>query len=104
MTVFMLIMCFILFCFCAGRCVHLSMESDELRTLCEMYQNRYEELAHLYYKSLLRPKSMQQMVMNTDVLDAVNYARMKAHPDNGGSAERFQRYNKLYNEIKRGCK
>lgn len=36
-----------------------------------------------------------------DVVDAVHYAMKKSHPDNGGNAEDFMRFNKIYEELSR---
>lgn len=32
-------------------------------------------------------------------LEAANFARKKAHPDNGGNVEDFQKYQKLYSDL-----
>lgn len=32
-------------------------------------------------------------------LEAVNFARKKAHPDNGGNVEDFQKYQELYSDL-----
>ncbi len=39
-----------------------------------------------------------------DTLDAVKYAMNKAHPDNGGDAEKFIKYKKCYDELRKGEK
>lgn len=38
---------------------------------------------------------------NQDVIEAVKFARNKAHPDNGGTNEEFIKFNKLYQELVR---
>lgn len=35
----------------------------------------------------------------SDVKDAVKYAMRKSHPDNGGSADDFRKFRKLYEEM-----
>lgn len=35
----------------------------------------------------------------SDVKDAVKYAMKKSHPDNGGSADDFRKFRKLYEEM-----
>lgn len=106
MTVFTLIMCFISLVLCVGRCVYLNMEYDSLRFYCEQYRIRYEKAMELYHNELLNNKykiQYKQTVTDIELLEAINYARMKAHPDNGGNADRFHRYNELYNKLKRSC-
>lgn len=38
--------------------------------------------------------------ISKDTLEAVKYAMNKAHPDNGGDAEKFMRYKKCYDELR----
>ena len=37
--------------------------------------------------------------VSQDVVDAVHYAMKKSHPDNGGNAEDFMRFKRVYEEV-----
>lgn len=39
-------------------------------------------------------------IPDKDILEAVKYAAIKSHPDNGGKSEEFQKFNKLYKQLK----
>lgn len=39
--------------------------------------------------------------VSQEVIDAVRYAMKKSHPDNGGNAEDFMRFKKVYEEVSR---
>ena len=47
--------------------------------------------------------NLNKNILNKDIMDALTYARKRSHPDNGGSKEDFDKYNKIYNDnIKKG--
>lgn len=49
-------------------------------------------------RDLYRTKEdMKRIIYST--LEAVNFARKKAHPDNGGNVEDFQKYQELYSDL-----
>lgn len=39
---------------------------------------------------------------NSQILEAIKYAMKKAHPDNGGNAEDFNKFRDLYSKLKKG--
>lgn len=39
---------------------------------------------------------------NPQILETVKYAMKKAHPDNGGNAEDFNKFRDLYSKLKKG--
>lgn len=39
-------------------------------------------------------------VVSNDIKEAVKFAMKKSHPDNGGSAEEFDKFRKLYERMK----
>ena len=47
-----------------------------------------------YFKQPNQPK------VTDDILDAVKYAVIKSHPDNGGNAEDFVKFQKCYQALK----
>lgn len=49
-------------------------------------------------KDLCRMRSDMKLILYSS-LEAVNFARKKAHPDNGGNVEDFQKYQKLYSVL-----
>lgn len=62
------------------------------------------------YQSVLlyqRNSASTNMKQNTtavdkDTIEAIKYARQKSHPDNGGNADDFQKFNELYNRYCKG--
>lgn len=55
-----------------------------------MYKNKYQTAMSLY--------STQEIPAGT--LDAVRYAVKKSHPDNGGKAEDFIKFNEILKQLK----
>lgn len=94
----------------ANICLSLVIQENKINlSLLEMYRNdykllkrRYDQVVQEYLK--LRYKAMEPYNRNTkvssDTLEAVKYAMNKAHPDNGGDAEKFMRYKKCYDELR----
>lgn len=67
----------------------LIMENMQLKSLIGEYRNVY---GNGYQNMMKIPK---------DTVDAVRYAMKHAHPDNGGNAEDFIRFQKCYEELTR---
>lgn len=70
--------------------VILCMEVERLRHLlnCQTHHDNYH--------------SKSNSKVSSEIIDAVKFAMIKAHPDNpGGSSERFIKYKKIYDEINR---
>lgn len=59
-------------------------------------QQAYDRLCQLYLKNI---KSTSRIVPS-NTLEAIRYAMKCAHPDNGGKAEDFIKYQKCYEELK----
>lgn len=70
----------------------LLMENMQLKSLIGAYRNAY---GNGYQGSYLAPQ------IPKDTIDAVRYAMKHAHPDNGGNAEDFIRFQKCYEELTR---
>lgn len=49
-------------------------------------------------RDLYRTRDDMKLILYSS-LEAVNFARKKAHPDNGGNVEDFQKYQKLYTDL-----
>ena len=69
-------------------------EREGLKSMVEL-QSRYIAI----YQAELR-KTENSNIVPREIQDAVKYAMVHSHPDNGGSAAEFDKYRKLYNKIK----
>ena len=70
------------------------IECEGLKSRVEL-QSRYIAI----YQAELR-KTENSNIVPREIQDAVKYAMVHSHPDNGGSAAEFDKYRKLYNRIK----
>lgn len=75
-----------------SRNAELLMENMQLKSLIGAYRNIYGNGYQGKYSTPQIPK---------DTIDAVRYAMKHAHPDNGGNAEDFVRFQKCYEELTR---
>ena len=78
-------------------------DNNVLRREYEIKHEQYIKLQSKYLTEARRHaqnRDLQREFMETEVLDAVNFARMKAIDD----AEKFRRYNLLFHKLSRGCK
>lgn len=66
----------------------LLLENMQLKSAIDLYRK-------LYGRTNNTPQ------ISKDTVDAVRYAMKHAHPDNGGSAEDFNRFRKCYEELAR---
>lgn len=64
----------------------LLLENMQLKSAIDLYRKLYG-----------RTSNARQI--SKDTVDAVRYAMKHAHPDNGGSAEDFDRFRKCYEEL-----
>lgn len=65
-----------------------------------MYKNQINML-QLRIDELLKMKSRGNSNIPTETIQVVKYAMKHAHPDNGGNAEDFIRFQKCYEELTR---
>lgn len=72
---------------------------DHRRTEELMFQ--YKSAAEFYKKKYLESKSTSNnsQDITRETLEAVKYARIKSHPDNGGTMEDFVKFNEFYNKL-----
>lgn len=75
-----------------NRNAELFMENMQLKSLVGAYRNTFGNGFHSTYSTPPIPK---------DAVDAVRYATKHAHPDNGGNAEDFIKFQKCYEELTR---
>lgn len=66
----------------------------------ESYKKRIESErdTKLYYWSMYN-KNKNKAIYSLEVLEAVRYAVIKSHPDNGGKAEDFIKFNKCLKKL-----
>lgn len=75
-----------------SRNAELLMENLQLKSLVSAYRNTFGNGFHSTYSA---------PTISEDTVDAVRYAMKHAHPDNGGNAEDFIRFQKCYEELTR---
>lgn len=75
-----------------SRNAELLMENMQLKSLIGAYRNVY---GNGYQGARSTPQ------IPKDTIEAVRYAMKHAHPDNGGNAEDFIRFQKCYKELAR---
>lgn len=63
---------------------------------------KYKIIAQEYLKKLNNLESNGVLGnMQTQILEAVKYAVIKSHPDNGGNTEDFIRFNECYKKLRK---
>lgn len=85
---------------CIGGNINLKMKIDELET-----QNRKMHLIYLavykeYTNLLMKPGNSKSTPIEPEIQEAIYYAMLKAHPDNGGKQEDFIKFRNLYERIR----
>lgn len=82
---------------CMSRNINLKMEVEELKIKNESQRLSYSSICQDYTKLLM--KSDTPKPTTPDIKEAVHYAMIKAHPDNGGKQEDFVKFRKLYERM-----
>lgn len=75
-----------------NRNTELFMENMQLKSLIGAYRNVYGNGYQDAHSTPQIPK---------DTIEAVRYAMKHAYPDNGGNAQDFMRFQKVYEELTR---
>lgn len=74
---------------------YLKRDIEDKEMTIELYNKKIVNLAmNINYMNSRKSNS------NPQVLETVKYAMKKAHPDNGGNAEDFNKFRDLYNSMK----
>lgn len=76
------------------------IEIDDHRRTEELmfqYKKEAERYEKKYINATIRPNVSN--VYNQEILEAVKYARIKSHPDNGGTMDDFVKFNECYNKL-----
>lgn len=82
---------------CISENINLKMEVEELKIKNETQRLSYFSIYQNYVKLLMKPGTLKPTI--PDIKEAVHYAMVKAHPDNGGKQEDFVKFRKLYERM-----
>lgn len=69
------------------------LEIKKLKNENAILRNYCKTLIENFEKS---KESNSSNIADSDIIEAIKYARQKAHPDNGGNNEDFMKFNELY--------
>lgn len=83
---------------CVSGNMNLKMEVDKLKRQNEIQRFKYYSVYREYVRLLMEPDTSKPTT--PDIKEAVHYAMVKAHPDNGGNQEDFIKFRSLYERIK----
>ena len=83
---------------CISRNINLKMEVEELKIKNETQRLSYSSVYRDYVRLLMKPDTSKPTT--PDIKEAVHYAMIKAHPDNGGKQEDFVKFRKLYERVR----
>ena len=74
---------------------------ERSRDRWELYYKGYiQKLEHMV-DELMKRRTSNNSNISPDTIQAVKYAMKRAHPDNGGNADDFIRFQKCYEELTR---
>lgn len=82
----------------------LESEKEQIersRDRWELYYKGYIQKLENRIDELMKRKASDKSSVPADTIKAVKYAMKHAHPDNGGNAEDFIRFQKCYEELTR---
>ena len=79
---------------CISENINLKMEVEKLKIKNETQRLSYSSIYRDYVKLLMKPDALKPTTP-----DAIHYAMIKAHPDNGGKQEDFVKFRKLYERM-----
>ena len=82
---------------CVNGNMNLKMEVDKLKRQNEIQRFKYSSVYREYVRLLMEPGTLKSTT--PDIKEAVHYAMVKAHPDNGGKQEDFVKFRKLYERM-----
>lgn len=82
---------------CISKNINLKMEVEELKIKNETLSLGYSSAYRDYVKLLMKLDTLKPTT--PDIKEAIHYAMIKAHPDNGGKQEDFVKFRKLYERM-----
>lgn len=74
---------------------------ERSNNISEIMLKNQISLLQAQVKGLLKMKTIQNPNIPPNTIQAVKYAMKHAHPDNGGNAEDFMKFQKCYEELTR---
>lgn len=85
---------------CIGGNINLKMKVDELEKENRRLHLIYSAIYREYTSLLMKPDNSKSTPIAPDIQEAIHYAMLKAHPDNGGKQEDFIKFRNLYERVR----
>lgn len=82
------------------KCYELSSAKERLKIYRDSYESSIEK--NFWYKTMLHDFAVfsnEKDIYDDSVKEAVRYAMLKSHPDNGGRKEDFIKFRELYKKM-----
>lgn len=98
--IMILIACMILLCFSFKTQIDLHKEIIELKLEKEELRLKNNKLRNSLNCNKLFKTVVTQPVCSQETIEAVHYAMIKSHPDNGGKQEDFVKFRDLYRRLR----
>lgn len=84
---------------CISGNINLKMEVDKLKIENDSLRFDIISVCEENKRLAIKLKKPQIIAPSLEIEEAVHYAMVKAHPDNGGNQEDFIKFRKLYERI-----
>lgn len=84
---------------CIGENINLKMEVDKLKIKNDSLLSDIICVCEENKRLAIKLKNPQIITPSLEIEEAVHYAMIKAHPDNGGKQEDFVKFRKLYERM-----
>lgn len=85
---------------CIGGNINLKMKVDELEIENKRLRLIYSAVYREYTNLLMKLDNSKFNPIAPDIQEAIHYAMLKAHPDNGGKQEDFIKFRNLYERVR----
>ena len=86
---------------CISENINLKMEVDKLKIMNDSLLSDIICVCEENKRLAIKLKKPQIITPSLDIKEAVHYAMVKAHPDNGGKQEDFIKFRNLYERVKK---
>lgn len=86
---------------CIGGNINLKMKVDKLKIENDSLRFNIICVCEENKRLAIKLKKPQIITTSSDIEEAVHYAMLKAHPDNGGKQEDFIKFRNLYERVKK---
>lgn len=81
--------------------IELEQEKEAIKRSRDRWEHSYWQLIKNVSKEMEKKKYNVNTVVPPNTIQAVKYAMKHSHPDNGGNADDFIRFQKCYEELTR---